>query len=225
MLSSDTSINIVWPQDQLSLVAVDPFNSSDKYSVSEDLIEIMDQKNQAVKWHNIPITRETTHYYCSEGNEIRTSTHKKDETNKQSSKRVTWNENLLQIRNISPRVSKQPFKFPDQPTQSSSAFSHNSVQPTDPCSHFIYKADQPCRLKSNTESTKTTFPPCYTNTFTNGYKSATKLNCSPQLQKVVNRARAIKQLPNPTEYDWKPSRTKLTLNFQGLYDESRETMV
>ena len=126
---------------------------------------------------------------------------------------MTWNENLLEIRNISPRVTKVP---------------HNSVQPTDHCRHFIFKADQPCRLKSNTEAADTTFPPYYTNTFTNGCQSSTKLNCSPQLQKVVNRARAINQLPNhtgTTEYDWKPSRTNLTLNFQVLYDESKETMV
>jgi hypothetical protein len=88
-------MNIVWPQDQFSSVAVDPFNFSDQYSVLEDLIETMDQENQAVKWYNIPITRVTTHYYGSEGNEIRTSTHKKNETILKISKRVTWNENFM----------------------------------------------------------------------------------------------------------------------------------
>jgi hypothetical protein len=57
--------------------SVDSSNFSDQYSVLEDLIETMDQESQAVKWHNIPITRVTTHYYGSEGNAVRTSTHKK----------------------------------------------------------------------------------------------------------------------------------------------------
>ena len=190
----------------------------------------MDQENQAVKWHNIPITRVNTNYYEGEGNAMRKSNPKKGDTRKQCNKRVTWNENLLEIRNISPRVTKCkiPFKFPDRPSQASSDNLHNSVQPPDHCRHFTCKADQSCRLKSNTESANTTFPPCYTNTFSNGCQSATKLSCSPQLQKVVNRARTIKQLPNhaeKTEYDWKPRRTNLTLNFHLLYDESRETMV
>ena len=209
------------------VTAGDPFSFCDQYSVLEDLIAMMEQETQAVKWHNIPITRVKTNYHDG-GNANRTSNHKKDETRKQCNKRVTWNENLLEIRNISPRVSRVPFKFPDRPSQPIIDYSHNSVQPPDHCRHFTCKADQSCRLKSNTESANTTFPPCYTNTFSNGCQSATKLSCSPQLQKVVNRARTIKQLPNhaeKTEYDWKLRRTNLTLNFHLLYDESRETMV
>ena len=174
----------------------------------------MDQETQAVKWHNIPITRVNTNYYDG-SNATRTSKPKEAETRKQCNKRVTWNENLLEIRNISPRISKVPFKFQDRPSQPINDYSHPPDQ-SDHCRHFTCKADQPCRLRSNPESA------------TNGYQSATKLNCSPQLQKVVNRARTIKQLPNhaeKTEYDWKPNRTNLTLNFHRLYDESRETMV
>ena len=171
--------------------AVDPFNFSDKYGVLEDLIDTMDQESQSVKWHNIPITRVHTNYNAG-GNDKRTTIQKIDVTRKQDSKRVTWNENLLEIRNISPRVSKEPFKFPNSPSKPVIDYS----QPTDHCRHFICKADQPYRLKNNTEPANTIFPPSYTNSFKNGCPSETKLRCSPQLQKVVNQARAMKQLPN-----------------------------
>ena len=92
----------------------------------------MDQENHSVKWHNIPITRVHTNYYAG-GNDKRTTIQKVDVTRKQDSKRVTWNENLLEIRNISPRVSKEPFKFPNRPSKPVIDYS----QPTDPCRHFI----------------------------------------------------------------------------------------
>jgi len=34
---------------------------------------------------------------------------------KAKEKKVTWNKNLLEIKNISPRVKKESFKFPSSP--------------------------------------------------------------------------------------------------------------
>merc|ERR1712215_303718 len=79
-----------------------------------------------VTWRDIPITR------------ININMREQEQTRKQPGKRVTWNENLLDIKTISPRVKtdKDKFRFPSQ------------LKPSTPsCSHFICKPGQPCRNK------------------------------------------------------------------------------
>merc|ERR1712241_60960 len=110
-----------------------------------------------VTWRDIPITRINTNM----------KDHQTDLTRKQPEKRVTWNENLLDIRNISPRVKTDKFRFPTQ---------HKQVEST--CNHFLCKPGQPCR-NSRSESPS---------------RSTTKMHCSPQLQKVV--LHAVNQFPN-----------------------------
>merc|ERR1712179_554843 len=65
---------------------------------------------QSITWQDIPITRV-------------------------GPKRVSWSKNLLDIRNISPRVNTQRFRFPAQPTQAGPA-----------C-----RAGQPCRQAVSTK--------------------------------------------------------------------------
>merc|ERR1712055_188361 len=123
-----------------------------------------------VTWRDIPITR------------ININMKEQEQTRKQPGKRVTWNENLLDIKTISPRVKtdKGKFRFPAQQKPS-----------TPSCTHFICKPGQPCRNKRSESPARNT----------------TKLQCSPQLQKVV--LHAVKQFPNQREnrtYEWTPQR-------------------
>merc|ERR1711970_302625 len=71
---------------------------------------------QSITWQDIPITRV-------------------------GPKRVSWSKNLLDIRNISPRVNTERFRFPAQPTQTGPS-----------CTHFACKTGQPCRQAVSTIS-------------------------------------------------------------------------
>ena len=125
-----------------------------------------------VTWRDIPIMR------------ININMKEQEQTRKQPGKRVTWNENLLDIKTISPRVKTDKFRFPAQQKPS---------QPS--CTHFICKPGQPCR-NSRSESPA---------------RNTTKLQCSPQLQKVV--LHAVKQKENRA-YDWTPQNNKKYHNSQ-----------
>ena len=92
----------------------------------------------------------------------------------------------------------------------------NAIQNTNNCNYFVFGANQPSKTKDDTGTqwTKSTNYPNQTGVVQN----TSKLSCSPQLQAVVDRARAIKQSPGQHEnavYQWKPNRNNLTLNFHG----------
>ena len=105
--------------------------------------------------------------------------------------------------------------------------SANVVQKRDTCNHFICEAKQACRIKTTTgtEASKSSTNPCHTPVL---HKAST-LSCTPQLQSVVDRARALKPVPDldeSTGYEWKPNRSNLTLSFKRYWaDNARETMV
>eukprot|EP00091_Calanus_sinicus_P005141 TRINITY_DN15527_c0_g1_i1.p1 TRINITY_DN15527_c0_g1~~TRINITY_DN15527_c0_g1_i1.p1 ORF type:complete len:173 (-),score=62.28 TRINITY_DN15527_c0_g1_i1:104-553(-) len=125
-----------------------------------------------IKWRDIPIMRVDKKPYENENA-------KPVKTQKQSVKKVTWNENLLDIMNISPRITQDKFKFP----------SKANSKPSDYCSHFTCRVGHPCRLTSSSTA--------HTSRQSSEKPSTTQLNCSPQLQKVVFSA--IKHLPHQEE--------------------------
>merc|ERR1712013_739300 len=65
-----------------------------------------------VTWRDIPITR------------ININMKEQEQIRKQQGKRVTWNENLLDIKTISPRIKTDKFRFPAQQNP------HNPPAPT-----------------------------------------------------------------------------------------------
>merc|ERR1712106_315833 len=132
-----------------------------------------------VTWRDIPITRINTNKCKTE--EINNP--KQTPAKSPSGKRVTWNENLLDIRNISPRIKAENYKFPVKPKESKTY-----------CSHFTCRAGHPCRQTNSGTATNSKKPTTTT----------TQLNCSPQMQKVVFRA--VNQSPNQkenTNYEWR----------------------
>merc|ERR1712106_423891 len=140
-----------------------------------------------VTWRDIPITRINTNKYNTE----ETNYPKQTPAKSPSGERVTWNENLLDIRNISPRIKTDNFKFPVKPKQSKTY-----------CSHFTCRAGHPCRQTNSGTATTSSKKPTTTTT--------SQLNCSPQMQKVVFRA--VNQSPNQKEnanYDWRPQSNNL----------------
>ena len=161
--------------------SMDSFDFSDLFKLLDEMLEDMDQRSQAVTWHNVPMTRINTNY----SQHIQGQSHQRDDKScKRSDKRVTWNENLLEIRNISPRVSKARFNFP-------------TAHSTNNCNHFIYGANQPSRTKDDT-GPQWTKSNNYANQ-TGVVQNTSKLRCSPQLQAVVDRAKAIQGSPDQHE--------------------------
>merc|ERR1712002_581696 len=205
------------------------FSTSGHNKLLEDLIASMDEKqtSRPVQWRNIPITR-INNNSDTQMNHQRSFTQEAPlQAQKQPSKRVTWSENLLDIRNISPRHSQSQnnFKFPEKPSKATLGYISHSGHGSEKCSHFICGVGQPCRLKNKSSSYSSSNPSKSTSRST-----TTQLNCSPQLQKVVYRAvnadRGQFVPPAPTgkgfqsqeennPYDWKPNRNNLTLNFHG----------
>ena len=132
---------------------------------------------------------------CENGKVVYNKTQHSSQTQKQPGKRVTWNENLLHIRNISPRITQDKFKFPSKT---------NSTAP-DYCSQFTCRVGHPCRLIS--------IPTAHTSTHSNIKPTTSQLKCSPQLQKVVFRA--VKHLPHQeenTKYEWNQQNNNLNGN-------------
>ena len=140
---------------------------------------------------------------------------------KQSGKQVTWSENLLDIKTISPRYSKDKFKFPSTPSRTND----------DNCRHFICGVGQPCRLKSRSST-----PNLHKATKKNSiiplsqYQSNTRpttiyFKSSPQLQEVIYRAvnsdhqkstykhESQFQYEKERTYDWKQNINNFSLNF------------
>ena len=117
------------------------------------------QKESQLVWYNVPIIRT--------GN---------------TSKRVTWSDQLTDVRTISPRYKSNPFTF----TQ------HR------PCQHFSCPVGEACKM---VQSWRVSQDPGL-NTI------KTSLGCSPQLKKVV--LQAVNNNSNSTSY-WKPDRNKLSL--------------
>merc|ERR1711970_1441301 len=146
-------------------------DNTDKHTTQREM--------SGITWRDIPITR------------INMNMKEQEQTRKQPGKRVTWNENLLDIKTISPRIKsdKDKFRVPAQQKPS-----------TPSCTHFICKPGQPCRNKRS-ES------PARNKRSESPARNTAKLQCSPQLQKVV--LHAVKQFPNQKEnrtYDWTPQR-------------------
>ena len=132
---------------------------------------------------------------CENGKLVNNQTQCDSQTQKQSGKRVTWNENLLDIRNISPRITQDKFKFPTKTNSTASDY----------CSHFTCRVGHPCRLKSS--------PTAHTSTQSSIKPTTSQLKCSPQLQKVVFRA--VKHLPHQeenTKYQWNQQNNNLNGN-------------
>ena len=155
----------------------------------------MDTTSQ-IKWRDIPITRLDKNSFDN-GKPVNDKIQydsKPAETQKQSGKRVTWNENLLDIRNISPRINKDKFKFLTETNSTASDYSH-----------FTCRVGHPCRLKSS--------PTAHTSTQSSIKPTTSQLKCSPQLQKVVFRA--VKHLPHQeenTKYEWNQQNNNLNGN-------------
>ena len=145
------------------------------FNFPEDMKYHLEEKNggkKEVTWRNIPITRVDTN---NTNKEVVDDSQNIKEY-QPSVKKVTWNENLLEVRNISPRICKNRFRFPD-PQRSGN---HHQPWHTPSC-----RDKQPGRQIHTTH-----------------------LRCSPQLQAVVEKARAIKQCPTKDEhnsYQWKPT--------------------
>ena len=154
-------------------------------------------KTRQVKWRDIPITRLDKNTY-ENGKPVNSQIQYNSipaETQKQSGKKVTWNENLLDIKNISPRITQDKFKFPSKT---------NSTAP-DYCSQFTCRVGHPCRLIS--------IPTAHTSTHSHIKPTTSQLKCSPQLQKVVFRA--VKHLPHQeenTKYEWNQQNNNLNGN-------------
>jgi hypothetical protein len=158
---------------------------------------------------------------------------KQTQVQKQSGKQVTWSDNLLDIRNISPRHSKDEFKFPTKPNTTTTKYlSNNTGQKTDCCNHFICGVGQPCRLKSRSSSStlsKATNRHSFTSPALHPSNTTTHLNSSPELQEVVNRAvnancdrltpKNMKHFPYQVEknsYNWRLNKNNPSLKFNGI---------
>ena len=130
-----------------------------------------------------------------------------------SNKRVTWDDNLYEIRMISPREEKKVFPLPT---------SHQE----DISNHSIYQITQPCEVKTQSGVFLSKFYLPKTN---KSQLIPGQLGCSEQLQTVVDRARKMKQISNNNDnigYTWQPDRSKLKLHFENpLYENPRETFV
>ena len=113
-------------------------------------------------------------------------------------KRVRWCEELEQVRDITPRVREQPFRFPvSHPAPApvrhyapsyAPVTNQTSSDPTNRCRHFTCPAGRPCLLASPGPG--------------RGGRAASprrtaRLPCSPQLKQVVARARPDLSLAIP----------------------------
>jgi len=131
---------------------------------------------------------------------------------KQPGKQVTWSENLLDIRTISPRYSKDQFRFLSTPNKTDD----------ENCHHFICGVGQPCRLRSRSSSSslhkatksQTIVPPSQ-------YEASTRpttihLNSSPQLQEVIYRAVASDHLRSGPKHEKDGSKLETTFHSTSL---------
>merc|ERR1719341_1328734 len=121
-------------------------SNADHHKTLESLLASMDQTNPAVRWRSIPINRINTNTTNTGLQKLSISEDVK------TGKRVTWSENLLDIRNISPRHSKDQFRFPQTNSRSTTEHQNHQGQQADNCNHFICGAGQPCRLKAQASS-------------------------------------------------------------------------
>jgi len=122
-----------------------------------------------------------------------------------ASKRVTWDENLCDIRTISPREPKKVFQFPVSTSKTK-----------DSSNQFSFKVPQSCKLKTQEP---VTLLPYFTLSNNNKIQpdfpqNQTELGCSCDLQTVVDRARARKEVANKSEKTWQADRSKLRLKFE-----------
>merc|ERR1711902_102947 len=124
-----------------------------------------------------------------------------------ASKRVTWDENLCDIRTISPREPKKVFQFPVSTSKTK-----------DRSNQFIFKVTQSCKLKTQEPGTLLPSFPLSKKIQPDFQENQTQLGCSDDLQTVVDRARARKEVANKTEktvgYSWQADRSKLRLQFE-----------
>merc|ERR1719369_271040 len=151
------------------------------FNFPEDLKYHLEEENggkKGVTWRNIPITRVDSN---NTGKEIKAKVvdgSQKLMGAQPQVKRVTWNENLLEVRDISPRICKTRFRFPD-PQKSSPLHQQGYLTPS--------RDNEPSQPYARQLQT-------------------THLRCSPQLQAVVEKARAIRHSPQKEEsngYQWK----------------------
>ena len=147
------------------------------FNFPEDMKYHLEEKNRGKKgvtWHNIPITRVNTKINADNEAKIKVVDGLPNLMEAQPPvKRVTWNENLLEVRDISPRICKTRFRFPD-PQSISTQHQPQCMTPSKE-----KQSPQPYARQLQT----------------------THLRCSPQLQAVVEKAFSSKDESNV--YQWK----------------------
>merc|ERR1712179_757987 len=152
-----------------------------RFNFSEDMKYHLEENNggkKCVTWYNIPITRVDTNITDNKAKTDVVEGLQNLTEAQPPMKRVTWNENLLEVRDISPRICQNRFRFPD-PKKSSPLHQQGYLTPSTDKEHSHPYARQ---------------------------LQTTHLRCSPQLQAVVEKARAIRHSPQKEEsngYQWK----------------------
>jgi len=170
------------------------------------------ERNSTSRWRDIPIVRISSRQN-EENNRFTLLNTPSKPVEKAKSKKVSWNSNLLEVKEISPRVNMNMFSYP-----TSNNNNINQTKDSHCCNHFVCGVGQPCRLNNQNQKNN--------NTKNNGpvHMKKAKLNCSPQLQKVVFRAVNQDRTENPT-HNWNARRENLKLNIPERNSNLRGTFV
>merc|ERR1712002_1068841 len=180
------------------------------------LLQTLEQSDSVLQLHNTKhsdsrvntMEQSNSRVYTTEQSDSRVHTmeqsdsiqHTMEQTQPRN-KRVTWDNNLYEIRMISPREEKK-------------VFSLQTSRQEDTSNHTIYQITQPSEVKTQSGVFLSKFYLPKTN---KSQLNPGQLGCSEQLQTVVDRARKMKQISNNNDnmgYTWQPDRSKLKLHFE-----------